>query len=134
MTTALKTRKPLAEIQQAAIYRCTDKQTNEVFYMIKSDSDENTWYELHFDHTRLAWTCTCPSAKPCKHERALQQVLAIRRERIATAMGPEALASVKHAQAEEDRKLASRTFCTPRVLTEAEETAAAYYRMSFQEY
>jgi hypothetical protein len=154
--TTTATRKPLTEIKQAAIYRCTDKQTTEVFYLIKSDTEEGVWYEIRFDHTHLAWSCTCPAIKPCKHERAVQQVLAIRRERIAAQMGGEMPAIVAEMQAEEDarqqtreehlaedrtyrhakieRAMAERTSCKPRVLTEAEETAAAYYRMSLQEF
>ncbi len=101
------TSKSTTEINSAAICRCTDKQTKEVFYLVKSDSSDE-WYQVRFDHSCLAWTCRCPATKPCKHERAVQEVLKIRRERIATSMGPEALAAVKHMQAEDDRCRAER--------------------------
>ncbi len=91
------------EIKSAAICRCTDKSTGEIWYMVKSDSSDE-WYAVRFDHARLAWTCECPATKPRKHERAVNEVLSARRSRIAKAMGPQAQATVARMQAEEDRK------------------------------
>ena len=103
MTTQVKTRKPLTEIQQASVCRCTEKATHEVFYAVKSDSSD-TWYQVRFDHSRLAWTCNCPATKPCKHERAVQEVLKVRRAQVAEKMGGETPAIVAKLQREEDEK------------------------------
>lgn len=73
MSTQTATRKP-TEIQQAVVHRCTCKETHEVFYVIRSDSDPNTWYQIRWDVN--GWRCNCPATKPCKHERAVTQVLA----------------------------------------------------------
>ena len=102
------------EITAAAIYRCTNKVTKEVFYMVKSDSSD-AWYQVRFDTRRAAWTCQCPSKHPCKHERAVQDVLKIRRTRIATQMGGNVPAIVAMMQAEEDKRI---------VLMEAENVAS----------
>lgn len=74
MAQATKTRKA-TEIAAAAIYRCTDKETNEVFYMVKSDS-EDLYYKLTWNGTQ--WACPCKSHKPCKHQRAVNEVIAAR--------------------------------------------------------
>jgi hypothetical protein len=100
--------KTMTQTQQAAINRCKDKATHEVFYTVKSDSQADTWYEVRWNAQALAWQCQCPSRKPCKHERAVQEVLKLRRIRIAAAMGGEIPAIVAKMQADEDRELAAR--------------------------
>lgn len=85
-TVIRKTSKP-TEIQSAVIYRCTDKVTRTVYYLVPSDSQSGTYYTVQFDRVRLAWRCSCPAHKPCKHERAVQEVLRLRRERIAHEVG-----------------------------------------------
>jgi len=102
------TRKPQAEISAPAIARGTDKQTHETFYVVQSDSHPNTWYQVRWDNQRLEWRCNCPARKPCKHERAVNEVLKIRRQRIAAAMGPETVEVVAKLQADEDAKAARR--------------------------
>ena len=76
MTTTM-TRKP-TEIQSAAIYRCTDKITHEVFYLVKSDSSEE-YYQVRFNASSAMWMCNCPATKPCKHMRAVTEVIAARK-------------------------------------------------------
>ncbi len=105
MVTSVK--KQQTEIQSPAVYRYKDKVTHEVYYVVKSDSVENTWYEVHFDGHALTWRCTCPALKPCKHERAVNEVLKIRRATTAAQMGPSAVIAVGRMQADEDRKLAA---------------------------
>jgi hypothetical protein len=94
-----------SEIAQATVARGVDKQTHEVFYVVKSDSQANTWYEVRWSNQRLAWECGCPATKPCKHERAINQVLAVRRATIALAMGGDVPAIVARMQSEEDEAL-----------------------------
>jgi hypothetical protein len=78
-TTKTATRKQ-TEIQQPVVFRCTSKQSGEVFYMIRSDSDPNTYYEQHWNEERRQWMCNCPATKPCKHERAVSEVCKERRQ------------------------------------------------------
>jgi hypothetical protein len=94
------------EIQSAAIYRCRDKVTHEIFYLVKSDSQSTTYYEVRWNNHTLQWECNCPATKPCKHERAVNEILKIRRAATAEAMGPGAVEAVARMQADEDRKLA----------------------------
>ncbi len=101
-TTTTKT-----EIKSAAIYRCTCKTTHEVFYMVASDSEAGVFYQVRFNQSAARWECNCPSAYPCKHVRAVNEVLAIRRARIATQMGGDAPAVVAQMQAEEDKRIAN---------------------------
>lgn len=95
-----------SEIQSAAIYRVTDKATKEVFYLVKSDSDAGTWYELHFNHNTIRWECACPSTspRPCKHEKAVREILRIRRARTAAAIGGDMPLIIATLQAEEDER------------------------------
>ena len=96
-----KTAKTPTSIQQAAICRCTDKATHEVFYTMKSDSSDE-WYQVRWIGNR--WQCNCPATKPCKHERAVNEVLAVRRERIAAKIDEQTAAIVATMQAEEDSR------------------------------
>ena len=96
------------EIQQATICRCTDKATKEAFYAVKSDSQEGVWYQVRWNQQALRWQCGCPALKPCKHERAVNEVLVERRARIASQMGGEVPAIVARMQADEDQRLAER--------------------------
>jgi hypothetical protein len=70
MTVKTKTPTP---IKQAVVYRCTSKQTGEVFYAVKSDSSEE-YYQVRWDEARHEWSCNCPSVKPCKHCRAIAEI------------------------------------------------------------
>src|SRR5579872_3956375 len=93
-TTTTKT-----EIKSAAIYRCTCKTSHEVFYMVASDSEAGMFYQVRFNASAARWECQCPSAYPCKHVRAVNEILAIRRARIATQMGGSVPAIVAQMQA-----------------------------------
>ena len=106
MATTKATRKP-TEITSAAIYRCTCKSSHEVFYMVASDTEAGVFYQVRFNTSAARWECQCPSAYPCKHVRAVNEVLAIRRARIATQMGGSVPAVVAQMQAEEDKRIAS---------------------------
>lgn len=94
------------EIQSAVIYRVTCKATREVFYRVASDSKVGEFYDLHFSHQTLSWECPCESRKPCKHQRAVNQVLAAKREMTAVKLGGDMPEAVAELQAREDRKLA----------------------------
>jgi SWIM zinc finger len=98
---------PKTEIKSAALYRCTCKTTHEVFYMVASDSEAGVFYQVKFNHSAARWECNCPSSYPCKHVRAVNEVLAIRRARIATQMGGSVPAVVAQMQAEEDNRVAN---------------------------
>ncbi len=105
----MATTKKQTEITQASVARGVDKQTHEVFYVVKSDSSETTWYTVRWNNERLQWCCNCPArCDGCKHQRATLEVLKIRRQRIALAMGGEMPKIVAKLQAEEDAKLAAR--------------------------
>src|SRR5260370_30878650 len=107
--TKMATTKKQTEITQASVARGVDKQTHEVFYVVKSDSSETTWYTVRWNNERLQWCCNCPArCDGCKHQRATLEVLKIRRQRIALAMGGEMPKIVAKLQAEEDAKLAAR--------------------------
>ncbi len=89
MVTSVK--KQQTEIQSAVVYRVTSKSTHENFYLVQSDSqaEPHVWYEVHFNHVSLLWCCNCGDPRrSCKHSRAVGEVLKIRRQRIAAAMGP----------------------------------------------
>jgi len=103
------TRKPQSEIAAPAIARGTDKITHETFYVVQSDSQANTWYQVRWNNERLMWCCNCPArCSGCKHTRAVNEILKIRRQRIAAAMGGQVPAIVAKLQAQEDAKLAVR--------------------------
>jgi len=106
MATTKATRKP-TEITSAAIYLCTCKTSHEIFYMVASDSEAGVFYQVRFNTSAARWECDCPSSYPCKHVRAVNEVLAIRRARIATQMGGSVPAVVAQMQAEEDKRLAN---------------------------
>ncbi len=105
-----KTAKTPTSIQQAAICRCTDKATHEVFYTMKSDSSDE-WYQVRWIGNR--WQCSCPATKPCKHERAVNDVLAVRRSRIAAKIDEQTSEIVATMQAEEDEKNEAEADETP---------------------
>lgn len=73
------------EIQSAAIYRCTDKHSHEVFYLVKSDSSDQ-YYQVRW--TGIEWRCNCPATKPCKHERAVNEVIAAKQAAIQPVEQP----------------------------------------------
>ena len=78
-----------SEIQSAAIARGTDRVTHETFYVVRSDSDPNVWYEVRWNDQALMWQDKCPAhCADCKHVRAVQEVLKIRRATIALATKP----------------------------------------------
>jgi len=104
MATITKT--AMTEIQSPVIYRITDKATSEKFYLVKSDSQANTYYEVRWQVNE--WRCNCPETKPCKHERAVNEVLKIRRAALAAQMGGQVPAIVSRMQAREDAKLAEQ--------------------------
>jgi hypothetical protein len=93
------------EIQSAAIARGTDKVTHEHFYVVKSDSSDR-WYEVRWQVN--AWSCNCAAHCQCKHVRAVNEILRIRRATIALAMGGQVPAIVAKLQAREDAKLAEQ--------------------------
>ncbi|SRR6266566_4050591 len=102
MASSLKT-----EIQSAAIARGKDKITHETFYVVKSDSSDTTWYTVRWNNERLMWCCNCPAlCNGCKHVRAVNEVLKVRRATIALAMGPETVAVVARMQRNEDTRQA----------------------------
>jgi len=104
MASSIKT-----EIQNASVARGTDKVTHETFYVVQSDSHPNTWYTVRWNNERLKWEDDCPASCPqCKHVRAVNQVLAVRRATIALSMGPETVAVVAKLQRDEDTRQAAR--------------------------
>ncbi len=105
----MATTRKQSEIQSAAIARGTVRASHETFYVIQSDSDPNTWYQVRWNNERLMWCCNCPArCDGCKHQRATLESLKIRRATIALAMGGEMPKIVAQLQAEEDAKLAAK--------------------------
>ena len=101
----MATKTQQSSIQSAAIYRVTDKLTHEKFYLVKSDSEPNTFYEVRWNSARLMWCCNCPAmCSGCKHTRAVNEVLKIRRAAIAAQIGGDTVAIVARLQAEEERR------------------------------
>lgn len=92
------------EIQSPALFRVKDKATHETFYLVQSDTQAHTWYEVHFDNSALVWRCNCESRRSCKHVNAVNEILRLRRIRIAEAMGGLVPATVAGMQADEDRR------------------------------
>ena len=93
------------EIQSASVARGTDKQTHETFYVVKSDSSDTTWYTVRWNHERLMWCCNCPArCNGCKHQKAVNEVLKVRRATVALAMGGEVPAIVAKYQHDEDTR------------------------------
>ncbi|HZU01572.1 MAG TPA: hypothetical protein VFA10_18025 [Ktedonobacteraceae bacterium] len=68
------------EIQQPVVNKGVDKETGVTFYVVKSDSDPNTWYQVRWNEQALEWQCNCVSRKPCKHQRAVNAVLVAQRQ------------------------------------------------------
>src|SRR5258707_1256190 len=86
----MATTRKQTEITQASVARGVDKATHEVFYVVKSDTQANVWYEVRWNEQALCWQDKCPAhSADCKHVRAVQEVLRVRRATIAVAMsGP----------------------------------------------
>jgi hypothetical protein len=108
----MKRQQAPTEIESATIARGIDKLTHETFYVVQSDSDPNIWHQVRWSNERLAWQCNGEECRyqadgtACKHARAVNDVLRIRRQQIALAMGGQTPAIVAKLQAKEDRKLA----------------------------
>lgn len=80
-TTATKTRKQQTEIQSATVNRVIDKASKKVLgYLVKSDTQEGVYYQVTWDRENHRYNCTCPATKPCKHERAVSEVVKARKE------------------------------------------------------
>lgn len=70
--------------------RCTARQdmpaygikAGETFYLTRSSKDNGEYYVTRFDTDGARWQCSCPSHKPCRHMKAVNAVLAIRRAAI----------------------------------------------------
>src|SRR5947208_11718712 len=76
-------------VQQATVARGIHKVTHEVFYVVQSDTDPNTWYQIRWNNERMMWCCNCPAkCSGCKHNRAVQEVLKVRNAQIALAIKP----------------------------------------------
>jgi hypothetical protein len=69
----MATTKKATEIQQTSIAKITVKATGKVFYQVKSDSTSE-YYQLHLGADGQ-YHCNCKATKPCKHERALNEIL-----------------------------------------------------------
>ncbi len=68
----------MTTITQAQINKVTSKSTGETVYSVKSDSSD-TYYRMTWNVQAIQWECDCPATKPCKHLRALQEVLKAKR-------------------------------------------------------
>src|SRR5205807_2783829 len=76
-------------IQQATVARGIDRKSGEVFYVVQSDSQPNTWYQVRWNNERMQWCCNCPAkCSGCKHNRAVQEILKVRNAQIALALKP----------------------------------------------
>lgn len=73
------TTKSKSEIKSAAVYNCCNKATGEKFYLVKSDSDANTYYQVKWETAQMAWSCECPAYRNCKHRVAVMQVIELKR-------------------------------------------------------
>ncbi len=106
----MATTRKQTEIQSASVARGTDKLTHRVYYVVRSDSAD-AWHQVKWSDELTAWQCDGEFCKQyqangttCKHARATCEVLKLRRQRIAAAMGPEVAKTVKHWQADADRR------------------------------
>ncbi|HAG99435.1 MAG TPA: hypothetical protein DDW33_03345 [Ktedonobacter sp.] len=95
-----KTATAKTQISSATVNRVTNKVTHEVSYLVKSDSSEQ-YYQVRWDNNQMM--CNCAATRPCKHMRAVNEVLAERRARLAEKIGGEMPAIISEMQREEDR-------------------------------
>jgi hypothetical protein len=84
MTTVATTKKPATrkqtQIQAATVNRVIDKASKKVLgYLVKSDSEQGVWYQVTWNREEHRYECTCPATKPCKHERAVSEVVKARK-------------------------------------------------------
>jgi len=77
------------------------------------------WHTVRWSNDLLAWQCNGEYCKKyqadgtrCKHTRAVNQVLAARRQRIALSMGGQVPAIVAKMQADEDTRQAEASHCS----------------------
>lgn len=79
--TAKTATKKQTEIQSATVNRVIDKASKKVLgYLVKSDTQEGVWYQVTWNREEHRYECTCPATKPCKHERAVSEVVKARKE------------------------------------------------------
>ena len=90
-----------SEITQATIARGRDLSSGEIFYAVKSDTQANTWYEVRWNDDANGWRCNCPATQPCKHCRAVNEVLSAKR--VALALSQPRIAPVEPTEATETR-------------------------------
>jgi len=83
------------EHTEQAIIRCTARfdlpngiKAGDVFYLVRSDSYAGYYYFVRWN--AVAWDCSCPSVKPCKHQTSVNSAVIARCEK---AKAPKPLAA-----------------------------------------
>lgn len=92
----MTTRKTATAITSAVVYHATDRKTAESLYLVQSDKERTTFYEVRWSDEATAWQCNCPARHDCKHLRAVREVQAARRSAI--------LDKIEQRQAERDNE------------------------------
>ena len=148
----MKTNKSVSIIARIAF----KADPRKVCYIVKSSNGKDTYQTCLFNGK--ATGCSCPSTRPCYHMTQIEAKEAARQAASTPSKADIAATANKattfhlfqakydyrqptreehlaedraYRMAQIEQAMAERT---SRVITEAEETAAAYYRMSFSEY
>lgn len=74
----MATIKKQAEITSPTINRVESKDGKCLGYLVKSDSQANTYYQVTWSNEFMGWRCSCPSRVSCKHIRAVREYAMIR--------------------------------------------------------
>ncbi len=71
------------EHTEQAIIRCTARfdlpngiKAGDVFYLVRSDTYAGYYYFVTWN--QVAWNCSCPATKPCKHQTSVNTVVIAR--------------------------------------------------------
>lgn len=67
----------------AAISKVYDKSGKPLGYLVPSDHQNGTYYQVTWDAGEIAWRCTCPAGqhgKSCRHSRGVSSLVAAQME------------------------------------------------------
>ncbi|MBO0790000.1 MAG: hypothetical protein J2P36_03495 [Ktedonobacteraceae bacterium] len=125
MTQATATRTVKVTFTEQESIRCVARQdmpeygikAGDIFYLSRSSRDNGDYYITRYDEKAACWFCSCPSRKPCRHEKNAGQAAHARRVRLQQLAAKAVLPSQVAQAARTTRQpvITSAKPATPRV-------------------